>query len=64
MSPESRHQIPEWALKERESDLSWIGENLHVFLPAAQQGFQASGRGALVIDTTTLVRQAGPGTLA
>lgn len=49
-------QIPEWARKERESDLAWIGENLHVFLPAAQQGFRDSGRGALVIDTTTLVR--------
>lgn len=27
-----------------------------MFLPAAQQGFQDSGRGAVVIDTTTLVR--------
>lgn len=56
MSPESRHQIPEWAWKERESDLAWIQENLHVFLPAAQEGFQASGRGAVVIDATTIVR--------
>lgn len=48
--------IPEWAKRERETDLSWIQDNLPVFLPAAQQGFQDSGRGALVIDTTTLVR--------
>ncbi len=54
-SPEQR-QIPDWAIRERTRDFSWIQENLHVFLPAAQQGFQASGRGALVIDTTTLVR--------
>jgi hypothetical protein len=50
-----RH-IPEWAKKERASDMAWIQENLHVFVPAAQQGFADAGRGALVIDTTTLVR--------
>lgn len=54
-SPERRH-IPNWAKEERERDLAWIGENLHVFWPAAQRGFQESGRGAIVIDTTTLVR--------
>jgi hypothetical protein len=47
--------IPEWAVKERSHDLSWIGENLHVFWPAALQGFQDFGRGAVVIDATTLV---------
>ena len=30
---------------------------MHVFLLAAQQGFRDAGRGALVIDTTTLVRR-------
>lgn len=54
-----RGEIPEWAAKERESDLAWIGENLHVFLPAAQQGFTVAGRGAIVTDTAILVVQEG-----
>lgn len=45
--------FPEWAKRERASDLSWIGENLHIFWPAAQKGFQEAGRGAIVVDTTT-----------
>ncbi len=56
MPERDRRQIPDWAQKERAGDLAWIGENVHVFWPAAQQGFQESGRGALFIDTTTLVR--------
>ncbi len=48
--------MPDWAQKERASDFAWIQDNLHVFVPAVQQGFAESGRGALVIDTTTLVR--------
>lgn len=47
--------IPDWAKEERTRDLAWIGENIHVFFPAAQQGFAEVGRGALIADTTTLV---------
>jgi hypothetical protein len=50
--------MPDWALRERASDVTWIQDNLHVFVPAAHQGYADSGRGALVIDTTTLVRHA------
>jgi hypothetical protein len=37
---------------QRESDIAWIIENLHVFRPAAQERFTAQGPGAIVIDTT------------
>jgi hypothetical protein len=50
--------IPDWARRQRESDLGWIVENHHVFWPAARQHYQAHGRGALVVDTTI---QAAPG---
>ena len=53
MPERDRPQIPEWAQKERASDLAWIGENLHVFWPAAQQGYQEQGRGAIVVDATS-----------
>ncbi len=56
---ESGKSIPPWAEQERSSDLAWIGENLHVFWPAAQEGFNQSGRGAIVTDTTTLVKHPG-----
>lgn len=59
MSSERQHQWPEWARQERGRDLAWIQENLHVLWPAAQQGYQASGRGAIVIDT--LSHPAGAG---
>jgi hypothetical protein len=49
---ERRPHIPEWAEKERLSDLAWILENLHVFWPAAQLGYEEWGRGAITIDTT------------
>jgi hypothetical protein len=42
---------PVWAERERTGDLAWIGENLHVFWPAAQQGYESLGRGAIVVDT-------------
>lgn len=59
MSERNPQRIPEWAQRERASDLFWIQENLHLFFPAAQQGFQEVGRGALVTDTTTLVKHPG-----
>src|SRR3990172_9820904 len=44
--------IPNWARRERLSDLMWLNDNLHIFWPAAQQQYQEQGRGALVVDTT------------
>jgi hypothetical protein len=52
-------RIPPWAERERGRDLAWIQENVHIFFPAAQQGFAESGRGAIVSDTTTLVQHEG-----
>jgi hypothetical protein len=52
MSNRRRQRIPGWAKRERLSDIAWIGENVHVFQPAAQQQYQALGRGAIVVDTT------------
>jgi hypothetical protein len=52
-------RIPAWAERERLRDLSWIADNLHLFWPSAQQGFETSGRGAIVTDTTTLVEHPG-----
>ena len=49
--PGKKH-IPQWAQKERSSDLRWIQENLHALWPAASAGYEREGRGALIIDTT------------
>ena len=51
--------IPDWAQQERERDLAWIGENVHIFWPAAQLGYESVGRGAIVVDTT--IRPTGEG---
>src|SRR5574340_1829954 len=59
MLEQTPRSIPEWAQRERLSDLAWVGENMHLFWPAAQQGFQKAGRGAIVADTTTLVEHEG-----
>ncbi len=53
MLERDRQSFPEWAQRERAGDWAWIGENLHIFWPAAQQGFQEPGRGAIVVDTTS-----------
>ena len=52
--PERRQRppLPEWAAKERLSDMAWIAENLHLFWPAAQAAFTELGRGAITVDTT------------
>ena len=52
MSNRRGQRIPGWAKRERLSDMAWIGENVHVFQPAAQQQHKALGRGAIVVDTT------------
>jgi hypothetical protein len=52
MTERQRPRIPDWARRERQGDMAWITENVHVFWPAAQRGFAETGRGALVVDTT------------
>jgi hypothetical protein len=47
-----RRRHPEWARRERASDLAWIRENLDVLWPAAEQAYEDVGRGAIVVDTT------------
>ena len=59
MTERERGRFPAWAERERTGDLAWIKENLHVFWPVAQQGYEEHGRGAIVVDTTS--RPAGEG---
>lgn len=56
MGRDESGRIPPWAERERGRDLAWIQENWHIFWPAAAKGFEESGRGAIVSDTTTLVK--------
>jgi hypothetical protein len=51
MSPE-RWKPPE---QDRQNDLKWLRENLHVLYPAALIGHEAKGRGALFVDTLTVI---------
>ena len=51
-------KIPDWAKRDRQRDLEWIRENLHIFWPAATDAYVELGRGALVVDIT---RQPIPG---
>ena len=46
-------QIPDWARRDRQHDMEWISENLHVFWPAATNAFVKQGRGAIIVDTTS-----------
>src|SRR5690349_8775529 len=50
--PERRRRIPEWAERERHSDMAWLAENLPMLWPAAQTAFTEVGRGAITVDTT------------
>lgn len=52
-----RRPLPSWAQRERGGDFAWIGENLHVFWPAAFGAYASHGRGAIVVDITS----SGPG---
>ena len=52
MSTENR-KPPAWAPLERRRDLGWIDENLEIFWAAATAAFEVSGRGAIVVDSTT-----------
>jgi hypothetical protein len=52
--PHPEHKrIPSWAERERSGDLFWIGQNLHVFWPIAQAGYDELGRGANVVGITS-----------
>jgi hypothetical protein len=52
MTPENRN-IPDWAHRDRQADLAWIKENPDVFWTAATAAFEDTGRGAIVVDTTS-----------
>ena len=42
--------------------MAWLRENLHVFWPLAQVGYETVGRGAIVVDTTeTAIHPGGTG---
>ena len=45
-------KFPEWAREEREHDFEWIGDNLHIFWPAATDAYVHTGRGTIIVDTT------------
>jgi hypothetical protein len=53
MTERDKGRFPAWAERERAGDLAWIGENLHVFWPAARKGHEELGRGVIVVDTTS-----------
>lgn len=59
MPERRRPPFPDWAERERHSDMAWIAENLYVLWPAAQQAFAELGRGALTIDTRSRPTGAG-----
>jgi hypothetical protein len=58
--PIGNEHIPGWAERERSGDFQWIGANMHVLWPAAQKAFTSAGRGALVVDLTTLLGTGHP----
>jgi hypothetical protein len=55
MTTGPERQLPDWARRERLSDLEWINENLQLFWPMAQAGYEAVGRGSIWVDTTITV---------
>ena len=59
MPERQERRFPDWAEQERAGDLAWIHENLHVFWPAAQIGYETVGRGAIVVTTTVRVSGGG-----
>lgn len=40
---------------ERNVDLMWISENMHILFPAALERFECVGRGCIVVDCTVVV---------
>ena len=47
-----QNKIPDWAKRERQHDMEWIKENLHIFWPAATNAYVQAGRGVIIVDTT------------
>ena len=47
-----QNNIPDWAKRERQHDMKWIPENLHIFWPAATDAYVQAGRGVIIVDTT------------
>ena len=45
--------MPDWARRDRERDMEWIGENFHIFWPVATEAYVEHGRGAIFVDTTS-----------
>jgi hypothetical protein len=61
MTPEHQpRKYPEWAEREREGDMAWIGDNVHVLWPAASEQFAEVGRGALLVNTTVTIERRHP----
>jgi hypothetical protein len=59
MPERDRPNLPDWAERDRIGDLAWIEENVHVFWPAAQQGYETYGPGAVVVNTTSRTGEGG-----
>jgi hypothetical protein len=56
---ERKPNIPPWDEQERLNDMRWLNENLPVFWPIAQSGYDAVGRGAIVADITVELEDGG-----
>ena len=46
------YRIPDWAQREREADLKWIGDNLDLFCEVSTVAYEEVGRGVIIVDTT------------
>ena len=53
MPQRDRRFIPDWAKQEHTKDLVLIREKKYIFWHVAQQGYKESGRGIVVMDTTS-----------
>jgi hypothetical protein len=48
------NELPDWAARERWTDLAWISDNLPAVTSAARIAYEEVGRGAVVIDSAYL----------
>ena len=55
MAEREPRQLPDWAAQERAGDMGWIREHVLSLRMLAEQGYQAQGRGAVVVDTTSVI---------
>jgi len=49
-----RHELPDWEQEECQRDIDWITEHMPLFWTAATSAFRGGGRGAIIVDTTSL----------